>query len=336
MEERIVSGKLVDKEKEIDLTLRPKELKEFIGQKKLKEKLRVYLDAAIKRGETLDHCLFYGPPGLGKTTLAHIISKELRVNIRTISGPALDKIGDLAAILTNLSDGDVFFVDEIHRLRKNIEEALYLPMEDFRMDIVIGQGPSAKTMRLNLPRFTLIGATTRAGSISSPLRARFGIVERIDYYPENEIIDIIKRSSKILNIEIDDEAAEEIAKRSRGTPRIANRILRRIRDWAEVKGKGRIDMDAAIKGLEMLEIDEEGLDDMDRRILNSIINDFKGGPVGIETLSANLSEDIDTLTDIYEPYLLQKGFLVRTQRGRIVTDKAYKHLGIKKINDGLF
>jgi len=336
MEERIVSGKLVDKEKEIDLTLRPKELKEFIGQKKLKEKLRVYLDAAIKRGETLDHCLFYGPPGLGKTTLAHIISKELRVNIRTISGPALDKIGDIAAILTNLSDGDVFFVDEIHRLRKNIEEALYLPMEDFRMDIVIGQGPSAKTMRLNLPRFTLIGATTRAGSISSPLRARFGIVERIDYYPENEIIDIIKRSSKILNIEIDDEAAEEIAKRSRGTPRIANRILRRIRDWAEVKGKGRIDMDAAIKGLEMLEIDEEGLDDMDRRILNSIINDFKGGPVGIETLSANLSEDIDTLTDIYEPYLLQKGFLVRTQRGRIVTDKAYKHLGIKKINDGLF
>ncbi|RLD16339.1 MAG: Holliday junction branch migration DNA helicase RuvB [Caldiserica bacterium] len=334
--ERIVSGKIGKEELELDITLRPKTLDEFVGQNRLKEKLKVYVEAAKRRGEALDHCLFYGPPGLGKTTLAHIIARELNVNIRTISGPSLEKIGDLAAILTNLETGDVFFIDEIHRLKKNIEEALYLPLEDFRMDIVIGQGPSAKTMRLTLHPFTLIGATTKAGSISSPLRERFGIVERIDYYPEEEIFLILKRSARILSIKIHDDACMEIAKRSRGTPRIANRILKRIRDWAEVKGKGEIDMDAAINGLRMLDIDEEGLDEMDRRILLTIIKDFNGGPVGIEAISANIGEDIDTLSDIYEPYLLQKGFLVRTQRGRIATDKAYKHLGIKKYEDELF
>jgi len=334
--DRIVSGKIGKEELELDITLRPKTLDEFVGQNRLKEKLKVYVEAAKRRGEALDHCLFYGPPGLGKTTLAHIIARELNVNIRTISGPSLEKIGDLAAILTNLDTGDVFFIDEIHRLKKNIEEALYLPLEDFRMDIVIGQGPSAKTMRLTLHPFTLIGATTKAGSISSPLRERFGIVERIDYYPEEEIFLILKRSAKILSIKIHDDACMEIAKRSRGTPRIANRILKRIRDWAEVKGKGEIDMDAAINGLRMLDIDEEGLDEMDRRILLTIIKDFNGGPVGIEAISANIGEDIDTLSDIYEPYLLQKGFLVRTQRGRMATDKAYKHLGIKKYEDELF
>lgn len=318
-----------------ELTLRPRSLSEFIGQQRLKENLSVFIKAALQREEPLDHILFSGPPGLGKTTLAHIIASELGVNIKTTSGPVLERPGDLAAILTNLSDRDVLFIDEIHRLPRVVEELLYPAMEDFQLDIIIGQGPSARTLKLNLPRFTLIGATTRTGLLTSPLRDRFGILMRLEFYSPEELTAIVLRSSRILGISITEEAAFEIARRSRGTPRIANRLLRRIRDYAEVKGNGLIDLEIARYGLNALDVDERGLDEMDRRLLRVIIEKFGGGPVGIESLSASLREEKDTIEDVYEPYLMQEGLIERTPRGRLATRQAYEHLGIT-IPGGLF
>lgn len=316
-------------DEKIEQNLRPRVLTEFVGQDRLKNNLEVFIAAAKKRKEALDHVLFYGPPGLGKTTLAHIIAHELGVNVRSTSGPILERVGDLAAILTNLSEGDVFFIDEIHRLNRLVEEALYPVMEDFELDIIIGKGPSAKTIRLPVPRFTLIGATTRAGLLTSPLRERFGIIGHLEYYTESNLIDIVKRSSTILHIPIDGNGTHEIARRSRGTPRIANRLLRRLRDFAQVKGDGIITREIASLGLEALEVDPEGLDAMDRKVLKVIIQQFSGGPVGLETLAIAVSEEVDTLTDVYEPFLIQSGFLMRTSRGRTVTPKAYEHLNMK-------
>jgi len=328
MKERLLTTEITPEEEKIDLTLRPKTLDEFVGQDKLKDNLRIFIQAARQRKEPLDHCLFYSPPGLGKTTLAYIIAYELNVNIRPTSGPALERVGDLAAILSNLTDGDVFFVDEIHRLNRLVEEALYPAMEEFKLDIIIGEGASARNMRLPLPRFTLVGATTRAGLLTSPLRERFGIVGHLDFYSFQELKKIVLRSAKILEIKIEDEGAEIIASRSRATPRVANRLLRRIRDFAEVKGQGIITHKIAEDSLSSLEVDTAGLDSMDRKILLTIVEKFSGGPVGIETLAVAVSEEVDTLTDVYEPYLIQIGFLSRTARGRIATENAYRHLGL--------
>ena len=308
--------------------LRPRNLSEYIGQEKVKEKLAIFLQAARGRKESLDHCLFYGPPGLGKTSLAYIISHEMQAQIHATSGPVIEKAGDLAAILTSLEPGDVLFIDEVHRLNPQLEEILYPAMEDFQIDIVIGQGPAAKTIKIDLPPFTLIAATTRAGLLTSPLRDRFGIVERLNFYKQEELRQIVLRSAKILKIEIKQEAAEEIATRSRGTPRIANRLLKRVRDFADVKNDSLIDLTCAKNGLNLLEVDEQGFDAMDRKILKLIIDQHDGGPVGIETIAASVSEKRDTLEDVYEPYLLQAGFLLRTPRGRMVTKQAYSHLGL--------
>lgn len=318
---------VLEDEKAFDATLRPKFLKDYVGQSATKQNLKVFIDAAKGRGEALDHVLFYGPPGLGKTTLAYIISNELNVNIKTTSGPVIERPGDLAAILTNLEEHDVLFIDEIHRLSSVVEEILYPAMEDYHIDIIIGQGPSARSVKLDIPKFTLIGATTRAGLLTSPLRDRFGIISRLDFYSPDELKAIIARSAKILNIEIDDGGAIEVARRSRGTPRIANRLLKRVRDFAQVKAGGLITKEAADDALKCLEIDKKGFDKMDRQILLAIIDKFGGGPVGIESLSASLHEEKDALEDVYEPYLIQEGFINRTPRGRIATQLAYEHMG---------
>ncbi|RMF92089.1 MAG: Holliday junction branch migration DNA helicase RuvB [Candidatus Schekmanbacteria bacterium] len=316
-------------EKELDLTLRPSAFDDYVGQQNVKENLKVFIEAAKKRGEALDHCLFWGPPGLGKTTLAYIIAREMGVNIRATSGPVIERQGDLVAILTNLKEKDILFIDEIHRLNRTIEEVLYPAMEDFEVDIVIGQGPAARSMKLKLPRFTLIGATTRAGLLTSPLRGRFGIKHRLDFYNEDELSAIVSRSAKILGVKITDEGRYVIASRSRGTPRIANRLLRRVRDYAQIEGDGTIDEEIANSALNKLEIDSQGLDSLDRKLLKVIIEKFNGGPVGVGTISAVINEEKDTIEDVYEPFLIQKGFLERTPRGRTATKLAYTHLGIE-------
>ncbi len=322
--------------------LRPKSFKNFIGQEKIKENILIHIHAAKKRNEPLEHLIFYGPPGLGKTTLANIIAHEMGVNLRITSGPAIERPGDLAAILTNLKKNDILFIDEIHRLNRVVEEVLYPAMEDFGLDIVIGKGPSARSIRLDLPKFTLVGATTRIGQISSPLRDRFGLLSRLEFYSADELTQIILHTAQNLEIEIERSAAQEIGQRSRGTPRIANRLLRRVRDFAQVKGQGVITLDITRKALAGLEIDELGLDKLDRKLLETIIKNFSGGPVGVETLAASVHEEAITLEDVYEPYLLQIGFLERTQRGRVATSSAYKHLGIalkrtdKKNQEALF
>jgi Holliday junction DNA helicase RuvB len=319
----------------LDITLRPKTLKEFIGQKKIKENIEVFIKAALLRKEPLDHVLFCGPPGLGKTTLATVIANELGVNIKSTSGPVLERAGDVAAILTNLSDRDILFIDEIHRLPRVVEEILYPAMEDFNLDIIVGQGPSARSIKISLPRFTLIAATTRTGLITSPLRDRFGVVFRLEFYNPEDLKDIVKRSAKILGISINEDAAMEIARRSRGTPRVANRLLKRIRDFAQVKSKETIDITIAREALIAMDVDDYGLDDMDRKILLTIIEKFNGGPAGIESISASLREDKDTIEDVYEPYLMQEGFIERTARGRVATRLAYEVLK-KKIPERLF
>lgn len=334
LEERIISTTF-SKEDDIEATLRPRYIKEYIGQEKVKENLLVFIEAAKRRGEPLDHVLLYGPPGLGKTTLAGVITNEMGVNIRITSGPAIEKQGDLAALLTNLSDGDVLFIDEIHRLSKSVEEVLYPAMEDYALDIIIGKGPSARSIRLDLPKFTLIGATTRAGQLTSPLRDRFGVLFRLELYTQEELTRIVERSASILGIKIDKDGAKEIARRSRGTPRIVNRLLKRVRDFAEVRADGVITKKVADVALMALEIDHLGLDNIDRRMLKSIIINFNGGPVGLETLSATIGEESITIEDVYEPYLMQIGFLNRTPRGRCVTKLAYRHLGLEYNNEQL-
>ena len=313
---------------DVDLSLRPKRLEDYVGQEKAKENLKIYIEAAKLRGEPLDHVLLYGPPGLGKTTLSGIIANEMGVNIRTTSGPAIEKQGDLAAILTNLNPGDVLFIDEIHRLSRAVEEILYPAMEDYALDIIIGKGPSARSIRIDLPKFTLIGATTRAGQMTTPLRDRFGVILKLDLYSPEELATIVRRNASILGMEISDDGAVEIAKRSRGTPRVANRLLKRVRDFAQIKGDGEIDSKIANFALNKLEIDQLGLDNVDRRMLETIIKVYDGGPVGLETLAATVGEEAITLEDVYEPYLMQIGFLSRTPRGRSVTKIAYQHLGI--------
>ena len=334
-DDRLIGATARDEDAELDFGLRPQILEEYVGQEKAKESLKIYIEAAKMRGEALDHVLLYGPPGLGKTTLSAIIANELGVNIRVTSGPAIEKQGDLAALLTNLGKNDVLFIDEIHRLSRNIEEILYPAMEDYSLDIIIGKGPAARSIRLPLEKFTLIGATTRAGQLTTPLRDRFGVLLRLELYTPEELVKIIKRSAGILNIDISDDGALEIAKRSRGTPRIANRLLKRVRDFAQVKSDGRITSEVADLALGMLEIDKLGLDNVDRRMLESIIRFYDGGPVGIDTLAATIGEEAVTIEDVYEPYLIQIGFLNRTQRGRCVTRLAYEHLGIP-FSGGLF
>lgn len=330
MMDRILSTQLNDEEKRMEASLRPTSLDEYVGQTRIKENLRIYIEAAKKRGDVLDHVIFYGPPGLGKTTLANIIARELGVNLKATSGPAVEHPGDLAAILSNLSEGDVFFIDEIHRLHPAVEEVLYPAMEDFQLDLIIGQGPSARTLKFNLPRFTLIGATTRAGLLTSPLRERFGVISRLEFYRPEELEQIVLRSAKLLNIAIEQTAAYEIAARTRGTPRIANRILRRVRDFAEVKSDGRILLEVARQALSQMEIDAAGFDAMDRKYLLLMIEKFGGGPVGVETLATALGEERETLEDVYEPFLIQGGYLDRTSRGRMATDLAYQHFGVKR------
>lgn len=329
-EERIISPELEgNNEETLETSLRPKTLNDYIGQSKVKENMKIYIEAAKKRGEPLDHVLLYGPPGLGKTTLAGIISNEMNSNIKITSGPAIEKAGDLAALLTNLSEFDVLFIDEIHRLNKNVEEILYPALEDYTLDIIIGKGPTARSIRLDLPKFTLIGATTKAGSLSTPLRDRFGIVHRLEMYTIEDLATIIKRSANILEVSIDDESAREIARRSRGTPRIANRLLKRVRDYASVLGDGNATLKLTKVALNQLEIDEMGLDDIDRKILETMIIKYQGKPVGIDTLATTIGEEVSTIEDVYEPYLIQIGYISRTVRGRIPLPEAYKHLGIE-------
>ena len=327
--ERLVNPKAKDEDKTIDLTLRPTTFNEYVGQDKIKDSLNIFIQAAEKRQEAMEHILIHGGPGLGKTTLAHIIAREKNANIRVTSGPAVERAGDLAAILTNLQDGDIIFVDEIHRLNKTIEEVLYPAMEDYCLDLVVGKGPTAKTLRLDLPKFTIIGATTKINLISSPLRDRFGMVCRLEYYNNEDIQKIIERSAKILSIELENEVGKKIASRSRWTPRIANRLLKRVRDFSQVKGDGVVTQDLVDQALATLEIDKLGLDQVDRKILQTIVEKFNGGPVGLNTIAAITAEDMSTVEEVYEPFLLQIGFLARTPRGRVVTEGACRHLGIK-------
>ncbi len=329
MDDRIVSTGFRQGEDEQEQSLRPKTLREYIGQEAVKRNLHISIEAALKRHEPLDHLLLYGPPGLGKTTLAGIIAAEMGQNIRITSGPAIEKAGDLASILTNLSDGDVLFIDEIHRLSRSVEEVLYPAMEDYALDIMIGKGPTARSIRLDLPRFTLVGATTRAGLLSAPLRDRFGILFRLEMYSPEELAAIVRRSAGILNVRADDAGVLEIARRSRGTPRIANRMLRRVRDFAQIRAGGVITLEVARQGMDLLDVDELGLEKLDRAMLETMIDKFAGGPVGLETLSAMTGEDASTIEDVYEPYLMQLGFLTRTPRGRVVMPAAYEHLGRK-------
>ena len=328
IETRIVNAGYADEDGDIEIGLRPKVFDDYVGQERAKENLKIYIEAAKQRGEALDHVLLYGPPGLGKTTLANIIANEMGVNIRITSGPAIEKKGDLAALLTNLQDGDVLFIDEIHRMPRDVEEILYPAMEDYAVDFIIGNGPAARSLRMTLNKFTLIGATTRAGQLSTPLRDRFGVILRLELYTPEELAGIIKRSAGILGVAISDDGAAELAKRSRGTPRIANRLLRRVRDFAQIKGDGTVTREMTALALKMLDIDELGLDNTDRRMLEAIIKFYDGGPVGLDTLSVTIGEEAVTLEDVYEPYLIQIGFINRTPRGRCVTRLAYEHLGI--------
>jgi holliday junction DNA helicase ruvB len=326
MEKRIISTQLLEEDARIEGSLRPISLDDYIGQDKIKDNIKVYIEAAKQRKESLDHVLFYGPPGLGKTTLSTIIAHEMGVNIKVSSGPAIEKPGEMAAILNNLSENDVLFIDEIHRLNRQVEEVLYPAMEDFAIDIILGKESSARSIRLDLPKFTLVGATTRAGLLTAPLRDRFGVVQKMEFYTVEDLSTIIKRSAKVLDVEIDDYGATEIARRSRGTPRLANRLLKRLRDFAQVRYEGRIDMQVAKEVLDILDVDKLGLDQNDRDILLTIIDKFAGGPVGLDTLAAALGEDSGTLEDVYEPYLLMNGLIDRTKKGRMATDLAYKHL----------
>ncbi|MGH8551137.1 MAG: Holliday junction branch migration DNA helicase RuvB [Methylococcales bacterium] len=327
--DRVISVHAGPRDEALDPAIRPKRLRDYIGQQPLREQMEIFIQASLNRGDSLDHVLIFGPPGLGKTTLAHIIAVEMNVSLRQTSGPVLEKAGDLAALLTNLEPGDVLFIDEIHRLSPMVEEILYPAMEDYQIDIMIGDGPAARSIRLDLPHFTLVGATTRAGLLTSPLRDRFGIVQRLEFYSVEELSEIVKRSARILNVEMDLEAAREVAARSRGTPRIANRLLRRVRDYAEVKAEGKVSAEIADQALNMLKVDRNGFDHMDRRLLRTMIENFDGGPVGVDSLAAAISEERGTIEDVLEPYLIQQGYIMRTPRGRVATRNAYLHFGMK-------